>query len=351
MSQTKKTTTYKDAGVDIDAGNRLVERIKNIVKPTIRPEVMTDIGGFGAVVSLADTPYAHPVLVSSTDGVGTKLKVAFMADKHDTVGIDLVAMCVNDVIVQGAEPLFFLDYFATGKLKVGQGEDVIRGIANGCLQANCSLIGGETAEMPGMYAEGEYDLAGFTVGIADKNQLIDGSSITVGDQVIGIASSGVHSNGYSLVRKVLFIDGGYDIGHKFPELGRPLWEELLEPTRIYVRTVLHLKKEFTLKGVAHITGGGLPENLPRVLPHGCRAILKRSSWVTPPIFGLIQKLGNVPEDDLLRTLNCGIGMVLVVSAAEAPEVLSRLEALGERAWIIGKIEERKGDDAGVEIVG
>lgn len=335
-----KKTTYKDAGVDIDAGNKLVSSIGDIVKPTLRPEVMSSIGGFGALVSLAETPYANPVLVSSTDGVGTKLKIAFMTGKHDTVGIDLVAMCVNDVVVQGAEPLFFLDYFATGKLNVGVAEKVISGIAEGCLRANCSLVGGETAEMPGMYSEDEYDLAGFSVGIADRDALIDGSSITVGDRVIGLASSGVHSNGYSLVRKIFFTDGNYPIDHVFPELGKPLGDELITPTRIYVKSLLNLKRDFNVKGMAHITGGGLPENLPRVLPQGCRAVIKRGSWPIPPIFTLMQRLGNIPEDDLLRTFNCGIGMAIVVPEAQVSDILERLSGLGEKAWVIGKIAER-----------
>lgn len=344
-------TTYKDAGVDIDAGNRLVSSIADIVKPTLRPEVMSSIGGFGALVSLAETPYSSPVLVSSTDGVGTKLKLAFMTGKHNTIGIDLVAMCVNDVVVQGAEPLFFLDYFATGKLNVGTAEQVISGIAEGCLQANCSLVGGETAEMPGMYGEDEYDLAGFSVGIADRDKLIDGSSITVGDRILGLASSGVHSNGYSLVRKIFFTDGNYSTDHVFPELGKPLGEVLLEPTRIYVKAILNLKRDFNVKGMAHITGGGLPENLPRVLPQGCRALIKRGSWPIPPIFTLMQKLGNVPEDDLLRTFNCGIGMAVVVPEAQVSDAVERLAAFGEKAYVIGTIVEKgKKDSSSLEMV-
>ncbi|PLX41588.1 MAG: phosphoribosylformylglycinamidine cyclo-ligase [Deltaproteobacteria bacterium] len=345
----EKKTTYKDAGVDIDAGNRLVSALGDIVKPTLRPEVMSSIGGFGSVVSLAETPYANPVLVSSTDGVGTKLKIAFEANKHDTVGIDLVAMCVNDVIVQGAEPLFFLDYFATGSLEEGVARQVITGIAEGCRQANCSLVGGETAEMPGMYGKGEYDLAGFSVGIADRDKLIDGSTIARGDAVVGLASSGIHSNGYSLVRKVLFEDAGLAIDHVFDELGVPLWEELLKPTKIYVRTLLNIKRDFTVKGVAHITGGGLPENLPRVLPQGLMAELKRNSWEQQPIFSIIQRLGGVPEEDLLRTFNCGIGLVLIVPGEEAEEVIARLTALGEKASLIGTIKPRVEGQEAVEI--
>jgi phosphoribosylformylglycinamidine cyclo-ligase len=335
--------------VDIDAGNQLVSRIREIVKPTLRPEVMSGVGGFGAVVSLAETPYEKPVLVSATDGVGTKLKVAFQSGVHDTVGIDLVAMSVNDVVVQGAEPLFFLDYFACGRLDLGVAEAVIRGIAAGCRDANCSLVGGETAELPGLYADGEYDLAGFAVGIANRDRLVDGSGITVGDQILGIASSGLHSNGYSLARKVLLQDGGFGLDHVFPELGRTLAEELLVPTRIYVRTILNLQRHFNLKGMAHITGGGIPENLPRVLPQGCRARIEKGAWPEPPVFGLIRRLGNVEEDEMLRTFNCGIGMALVVPASDVEEILARLTGLGEQAWVIGEILDRKAGEPSVTV--
>lgn len=335
-----KKTTYKDAGVDIDAANTLVEKIGDIVKPTLRPEVMSSIGGFGSVVSLTDTHYQKPVLVSSTDGVGTKLKLAFQTGIHNTVGIDLVAMCVNDVIVQGAEPLFFLDYFATGKLEPGVAEDVVRGIAEGCTQANCSLVGGETAELPGMYADGEYDLAGFSVGIAERDDLIDGSTITVGDKIIGIASSGIHSNGYSLVRKIFLDDGGYSLDHKFDELDKPLGEELLTPTRIYVRTFQNLRRDFSIKGIAHITGGGILENLPRVLPKECQAVISTASWEVQPIFSLMQKIGNVDGDEMLRTFNCGVGMVVVVPGEESAEVLDRINAMGDKAWLIGEIAKK-----------
>jgi len=336
-----RSTSYKSAGVDIDAGNRLVDRLKDIVKPTLRPEVMSHVGGFGAAFSLAETPCEKPVLISSTDGVGTKLKVAFRTGVHDTVGIDLVAMCVNDVVVQGAEPLFFLDYFATGHLDVEVAEAVVRGIAAGCKEAGCSLIGGETAELPGMYAANEYDLAGFAVGIVDRDRLIDGSGITVGDKVVGLASSGIHSNGYSLVRKILFEDGRYATDHVFPELGKPLGEVLLTPTKIYVRTALNLVRDFTVKGMAHITGGGLPENLPRVLPQGCQVVLERSSWEVPPIFRLLQELGNVEDAEMLRTFNCGVGLAVVVPARELDEVMNRLEAMGQKAWVIGEVRERE----------
>ncbi len=339
----EKKTTYRDAGVDVDAANRLVDRLKAVVKPTLRPEVMSDVGGFGAAVSLAEHPSENPVLVSATDGVGTKLKVAFAAGTHDTVGIDLVAMCANDVVVQGAEPLFFLDYFATGRLDVDTAEAVVRGIAEGCQRANCSLVGGETAELPGMYADGEYDLAGFCVGVVDRDRLLDGSDITVGDRIVGLGSSGLHANGFSLARKVLLDDGGRDLDHVFPELGRPLAEELLEPTRIYTRAALNLIRDFGVKGMAHITGGGLVENLPRVLPHGCQAVLRRRSWDEPAVFGLLRDLGDIPEEEMLRTFNCGIGFTVVVPETQAEEVVERLAALGERAWVIGEIRERSPD--------
>jgi len=346
-----KVTTYKDAGVDIGAASSLMERIRELVRPTLRPEVMTDIGGFGAAVSLSEFPVREPVLVSSTDGVGTKLKVAFLAGRHDTVGIDLVAMCANDVVVQGAEPLFFLDYFATGRLDPAVAEAVIRGIAAGCRAAHCSLVGGETAELPGMYSEGEYDLAGFCVGIVDRERLIDGSSITVGDRIVALASSGLHANGFSLVRKVLLEDGGYRLDHVFPELGRSLAEELLTPTRIYVRTALNLVRDFTVKGMAHITGGGIPENLPRILPHGCCAVVDRSTWEVPAVFRLVQEIGRVPEDEMFRTFNCGVGLMVIVPGNEVEEVLDRLRALEEKAWLVGEIRERKPDGPALEWTG
>ena len=333
--------TYKNAGVDIEAAERLVDRIKAVVKPTLRPEVMSHVGGFGAAVSLSEIPCEKPVLVSSTDGVGTKLRIAFRSGVHNTVGIDLVAMCVNDVVVQGAEPLFLLDYFATGRLDEDVAADVIRGIAAGCKEANCSLVGGETAEMPGFYNDGEYDLAGFAVGIVDRDRLIDGSGITVGDRIVGIGSSGLHSNGYSLVNKILFEDNEYALAHVFPELGRPLGEELLTPTRIYVRTALNLIRDFNVKGMAHITGGGLPGNIPRVLPQGCQAVLNRSAWEVPAVFRLLQRLGGVEEPELFRTFNCGVGLAVVVPEEELDDVLGRLRALGETAWVIGEIHERE----------
>ena len=334
-----KPITYKDAGVDIDAGNRFVDLIKPLVKETSRPEVLTDIGGFGGLFSLNNNKYKRPTLVAATDGVGTKLKLAFLLDKHDTVGIDLVAMCVNDIIVQGAEPLFFLDYFATAKLSPEQAVAVVKGIAEGCKQANCALLGGETAEMPGMYSGGEYDLAGFSVGVVDNNKLIDGSTITKGDKIIGIASTGLHSNGFSLARKIILETLQLDLEAQPEGFSAPLGETLLTPTRIYVKSILNLIRDFNIKGIAHITGGGLLENLPRVLPQHCKAIVKRDSWDRQPIFELLREGGNIPEEEMYRTFNYGIGMVLVVSENDAEDILNRLAGLDEKAWLIGEIAQ------------
>lgn len=336
MSQ-KSPITYKDAGVDIDAGNEFVNQIKPLVKQTSRPEVLADIGGFGGLFSLNTAKYQRPVLVAATDGVGTKLMLAFMMNQHETVGIDLVAMCVNDIIVQGAEPLFFLDYFATGKLTPAQGVEVIKGVTEGCKQAGCALLGGETAEMPGMYQSGEYDLAGFAVGVADYDRIIDGSTITKGDQVIGIASSGLHSNGYSLARKILLETMKLDLAVVPAGLDRPLGEVLLTPTRIYVKSILNLLRDFQLKGIAHITGGGLLENIPRVLPKHCKAVINGNSWDKPAIFELLRQGGNVPFEEMYRTFNYGVGMVLIVPETETNDILSRLAGLGEKAWRIGHI--------------
>jgi phosphoribosylformylglycinamidine cyclo-ligase len=316
---------YKQAGVDIDAGNETVERIRAHVKRTYRPEVLGDIGGFGGAFALGK--YENPILVSATDGVGTKLKLAFATDLHDSIGIDCVAMCVNDLVVQGAEPLFFLDYLATGKLQPAQAEAVVKGIADGCVDAGCSLIGGETAEMPGMYAKGEYDIAGFCVGVVERNQLIDGSTIKTGDVLIGLASNGLHSNGFSLARHILFAD----------EMNLELAKELLTPTRIYVKTLLALMKEFTIKGAAHITGGGLVENVPRMLPKGLTAEVDSSTWDVPEIFNRIQHLGDVSDEDMFRTFNMGIGMVLCVPKEQAVQVMVRALELGEKVDRIGKI--------------
>jgi phosphoribosylformylglycinamidine cyclo-ligase len=326
---------YKAAGVDIQAGNETVKRIKKHVQRTMRPEVLGNIGGFGGLFALK--PYEEPVLVSATDGVGTKLLIAMMMDKHDTVGVDCVAMCVNDIIVQGAEPLFFLDYLATGRLLPEQAEQVIKGIADGCEQAGCALIGGETAEMPGMYSSGEYDIAGFAVGVAEKKDLLPRKDIQEGDVLIGLASSGLHSNGFSLVRKVLLQDRKHSLHEEIPALGQTLGEELLTPTRIYVKTIWTLLREFTIKGMAHITGGGFVENIPRVLPEGACALIDRSSWEIPPIFSLIQKEGAIGIEEMHQTFNMGIGMVLIVPEEEAKAVLQAAGQLGEKAWVIGNI--------------
>lgn len=346
-----KRTTYKDAGVDITAGNNFVNMIKPLVKATSRPEVLADIGGFGGLFSLNTSKYKNPVLVSGTDGVGTKLKIAFMADRHDTVGIDLVAMCVNDIIVQGAEPLFFLDYLATGKLLPEKAAEIVKGIAEGCKQAGCALIGGETAEMPGFYTDGEYDVAGFTVGVVDRDAIIDGSCISVGNQLIGIASSGLHSNGYSLARKLIFDHMGLEIDSEMPGTGLSVADVLLTPTRIYVRSILNLLKDFSIKGIAHITGGGLLENVPRVLPKGCIAKIDLNSWQRPVLFDLLQNAGNVEQDEMYRTFNMGIGMVLAVAEEQAEEVIDRLKGLGEQAWTIGEVVSCPVGGECVELVG
>jgi phosphoribosylformylglycinamidine cyclo-ligase len=331
--------TYKDAGVDIDAGDLFVSKIKPYVKSTFRSEVLTDIGGFGGLFALKK--YKQPVLVSGTDGVGTKLKIAFLTKKHDTVGIDLVAMCVNDIIVQGAEPLFFLDYFATGKLKPKEHANIIKGIAEGCRQSGCALIGGETAEMPSFYGNDEYDLAGFAVGVVEKKKIIDGSRIRPGDQLIGLASSGLHSNGYSLARKVLLEEAGYSLRKIVPGLDRPLGEVLLAPTRIYAKTILALMREFDLRGMAHITGGGITENTPRMLPKGAQARIVKGTWDIHPIFSLIQEKAGVDDHEMYRDFNMGIGMIMAVPAKQAHAVMKRAQKLGERAYLIGEIAKGK----------
>ncbi|MBK9114893.1 MAG: phosphoribosylformylglycinamidine cyclo-ligase [Betaproteobacteria bacterium] len=325
--------SYRDAGVDIDAGDALVERIKPFAKRTMRPEVLAGIGGFGGLVEIGKR-FREPVLVAGTDGVGTKLKLAFALAQHDTVGIDLVAMSVNDVVVQGAEPLFFLDYFACGRLDVDVAADVIRGIAAGCEQAGCALIGGETAEMPGMYVDGEYDLAGFAVGVVEKSAIVDGRSIAAGDVVLGLASSGPHSNGFSLIRRIVEASGA-DLAAPFENT--TLGAALMAPTRIYVKPMLALLHELPVKGIAHITGGGLLENVPRVLPAGLQARLARAAWTRPAIFDWLQRHGNVADDEMHRVFNCGIGMVVVVGAGYAERAIARLAAAGERALPIGGI--------------
>lgn len=333
-----KSITYKKAGVDIDEGDRFVDLIKPLVRKTFRPEVMTDIGSFGAFFKLA-RKYKNPVLVSGTDGVGTKLKIAFMTGIHNTVGIDLVAMCVNDILTCGAEPLFFLDYFATGKLKPEKAALVVKGIADGCSEAGCALVGGETAEMPGFYEPGEYDLAGFAVGVADRNKLIDGKRISAGDAVIGLASSGVHSNGFSLVRKVLFESRGMSVRKVVPELGMSLGEALLQPTRIYVKAFKALSSKIEIRGMSHITGGGIPGNLPRVFPKGLGAEIFKDSWPVPPVFELVRRLGNVPEEDMQRTFNMGLGYMMIVRQEEARRALSLLSGHNFEAFLVGKIKK------------
>ena len=338
--QKKVTFKYKDTGVDIDNANLFVERLKPLVKSTFRKEVMGHIGGFGGLFHLDLTKIKDPVLVSSTDGVGTKLMIAQMMGKHDTIGIDLVAMSVNDVIVQGAEPLFFLDYLATGKIRLETSIQVLEGIVKGCQDAGCALIGGETAEMPGLYDSDEYDLAGFCVGIVEADRLIDGSGIRVGDRIIGLASHGLHSNGFSLVRKVLLEAAGLGLDDQIECLGQTLGEELLRPTKIYVKSVLNIIKNFTVKGLVHVTGGGFIDNLPRILPGPCRAMIAKNSWVVPPVFNLLQEQGNIEDDEMFRVFNMGIGMMMVVPEKEVAEILERLQNLGERAYQIGSIEKR-----------
>ncbi|WP_316367950.1 phosphoribosylformylglycinamidine cyclo-ligase [Candidatus Thiodiazotropha sp. CDECU1] len=340
--------SYRDAGVDIDAGNTLVERIKPIVKQTFRSGVLAGLGGFGALFELPLDRYREPVLVSGTDGVGTKLKLALELDRHDSIGIDLVAMCVNDIVVAGAEPLFFLDYYATGKLDVGIAADVVQGIAAGCQQAGAALTGGETAEMPGMYAEGDYDLAGFCVGIAEKSRLILPENVQQGDVLIGLASSGPHSNGYSLVRKILQVS---DANLHQPFQDATLGEALLTPTRIYVKPLLALMQEVEIHALAHITGGGLPENLPRVLPEGCKAVIDTGSWQLPPIFEWLQTQGKLANSELLRTFNSGVGMVVCVAQQDAETALKLLNDSGETAWLLGAIESTDNTDIRVEING
>jgi len=333
--------SYRDAGVDIDAGNSLVERIKPHAKRTLRPGVLGGLGGFGALFEVPLDRYKQPVLVSGTDGVGTKLKLAMEMGKHDTIGIDLVAMCVNDLVVAGAEPLFFLDYYATGHLNVDAATDVVKGIADGCELAGCALSGGETAEMPGMYEGDDYDLAGFCVGVVEKSAIIDGSKVTESDVLIGLASSGPHSNGYSLVRKVIEVSGA-KLDDDFH--GRPLGEVLLAPTRIYVKPLLSLFTEVEVHSLCHITGGGLPENLPRVLPEGSRAVIDSSSWQRPAVFDWLQQQGNIADSEMYRTFNCGVGMVVVVPAAQAEQAIAHLNGAGEQAFVIGSIEKNDGGE-------
>ncbi len=342
----KTSISYRDAGVDIEAGDALVEQIKPFAKRTMRPEVLGGIGGFGSLFAVPQK-FKEPVLVSGTDGVGTKLKLAFELNKHDTVGIDLVAMSVNDILVQGAEPLFFLDYFACGKLEVGTAAQVIKGIAEGCEQSGCALVGGETAEMPGMYPAGEYDLAGFAVGCVDKANIIDGTTIAAGDVMLGLASSGAHSNGYSLIRK-LIEKSGIDFESDFH--GRKFKDVVMAPTRIYVKSLLKLIWTLPVKGLAHITGGGITENVPRVLPAGLTAEITKGSWTMPPLFTWLQAQGNVAEDEMYRTFNCGIGMVVIVAKEYADAAESLLIEAGETVSVIGHIREQQAGEAPTVVV-
>ncbi|MBD8069653.1 phosphoribosylformylglycinamidine cyclo-ligase [Bacillus sp. PS06] len=333
---------YKQAGVDIEAGYEAVTRMKKHVKRTIRPEVLGGLGGFGGMFDLSKVNVKEPVLVSGTDGVGTKLMLAFMMDKHDTIGIDAVAMCVNDIVVQGAEPLYFLDYIACGKAVPEKIESIVKGIADGCEMAGCALIGGETAEMPGLYSEDEYDLAGFTVGVAEKSKLITGESIQPGDVLIGLSSSGIHSNGYSLVRKVLLEDAKLDLHQKYGELELSLGEELLRPTKIYVKPLLEVLKKHDVKGMSHITGGGFIENIPRMLPAGIGAEIDFGSWPIPAIFDLLEEAGKLDKKEMFNIFNMGIGMVLAVSEDSMPEIIQILEENGEKAFIVGRTTEGEG---------
>ena len=336
-------TSYKDSGVDIDKGNRFVDIIKPLVKTTFRKEVMGGLGGFGGLFHLDKVKYRDPVLVASTDGVGTKLNVARMMKRYNTIGIDLVAMSVNDVIVQGAEPLFFLDYIASGSIDIETGRHLIEGVVKGCKDAGCALLGGETAEMPGFYGEGDYELVGFSVGIVEADKLIDGSRVGIGDVIVGLASSGIHSNGLSLARKVFFDHLGLQAHDPVEGLLLPIGEELLTPTKIYVRSILNLIKNFSLKGLVHVTGGGFYDNIPRILPERCSALIQRGSWPELPVFQTIRKQGQIEDEEMFRVFNMGIGMMIIVDGETAPEIIERLGALGEKAYVIGSIEKRQKD--------
>ena len=344
-----KGSSYKDAGVDVHAGNLFVELIKPLVKSTYNRRVVAGIGGFAGLYSIPLERYKRPLLVASTDGVGTKLKIAFMTGKLNTIGIDLVAMNVNDIVTCGAEPMFFLDYLATSRLKPKESVEVIKGIIEGCKKAGCVLLGGETAEMPGFYNKGEFDLSGFVVGIVDRDQLIDGSKVKPGDVVIGISSSGLHSNGYSLAREVLLGKLKLDLSDIPSPLNRTLGDELLEPTRIYVKTILSLRREFKINAIAHITGGGLLENIPRVIPKNTAVYLDSSLWEFPPLMKLIKIAGRIEREEMFRTFNCGIGMVLIVSERDTERVLKKLSRLGEKGKVIGEVRKRKKGDRGILI--
>ncbi len=345
----EQVSRYTEAGVDIDKGNDFVSNIRSLVSSTFRRGVLTDIGGFGGLFALGNDRYEDPVLVSSTDGVGTKLNIAARCERHDTIGIDLVAMCVNDIVVSGARPLFFLDYFSVGRLDTEVATEVVKGIAKGCRIAQCSLIGGETAEMPGLYKPGDYDIAGFVVGIVERNKIIDGSDTRVGDKIIGLSSSGLHSNGYSLVRKICFEELGLAVDNKPDELERTLGEELLEPTRIYVEPVLNVCKNFPIRGFVHVTGGGLIDNIPRILPKTCKAVLHKGSWPVQPIFDFLQAKGGIPEAEMYRTFNYGIGLAVLVDKTIVDDVMQQLRALGETPHLIGEIVSRKGKEPRISV--
>jgi phosphoribosylformylglycinamidine cyclo-ligase len=337
----KESLTYQDAGVDIDKGKRFIKTIKKITKEAPQSGVIVGIGGFSGLYSLDVSQHENPVLVTSTDGVGTKVKVACMMDKHDTIGIDLVAMCINDIAVQGAKPLFFLDYLSMGTLVPETAEAVVQGIVEGCKEAKCALIGGETAEMPGLYSKGEYDLAGFVVGIVDNNKIVDGSEIAVGHKLVGIGSSGLHSNGYSLARKICFERLKLKVDDTVDVLGRTIGEELLEPTKIYSQVVRHLLRDFQIDGIAHITGGGIVENLPRILPSSCMGLIQKGSWEVPPIFTFLKEAGKLSKREMMRTFNNGIGIILVVPEKDTDGIVEFLTALDEKAYVIGSIVERE----------
>ena len=334
--QSKKQMTYADAGVDIDAGNRAVELMKESVRATYRPEVIGDLGGFGGLFALNSGKYQEPILVSGTDGVGTKLKLAFMADKHNTIGQDAVAMCVNDILVQGAEPLFFLDYIAVDKVDAEKVANIVQGVAKACQESGCALIGGETAEMAGFYSQGEYDIAGFCVGVVEKSEIIDGSQVKVGDALIALGSSGPHSNGYSLIRKVIDVSGVNPATEQLD--GRPLSEQVLAPTKIYVKSILALIKQTEVHAIAHLTGGGFWENIPRVLPKNTKAVIDESSWEWQPVFKWLQEKGNIETYEMYRTFNCGVGMVIALPQSQVETALAILKQSGENAWLIGHIE-------------
>lgn len=346
------SSKYSEAGVDIDKGNTFISRIKGLVADTHSRGVINDIGGFSGLFAIGNAGYEDPVLIASTDGVGTKVTVAKLCNKHDTIGIDLVAMCVNDVIVSGAKPLFFLDYFASSSLDLDVATDVVKGIAEGCKISKCSLIGGETAEMPGLYQPGDYDLAGFVVGIGERNDIIDGSDIRVGNKIIGLASSGLHSNGYSLVRKIFFEELGLTVDDRIEEFGCTVGEELLRPTRIYVESVLKVLRNFKINGLIHNTGGGFIDNVPRVLPANCKAVIHKNSWDIPPVFGFLENKGNIPEAEMYRTFNMGIGLIAMVDDDQLEDVMQQFTAMGEKVFIIGEIQSaEKADNKSVTIEG